>query len=133
MQPAPEATGQIHLAETVQAASPMDTTVAAFDPDLPTLGLDMSFSQADPGDQWAFLSRVPSMSPVEAQLDLEDQFHALGQRDERTHPGETMAFAPTTGDAALASWPGWICGNESVDNSVLCDDARRPVARQIFI
>ena len=49
-------------------SSPIDINVAPFDPDLPTLGLDTMFSQADAGEQWAFLSRVPSPSPVESRF-----------------------------------------------------------------
>jgi hypothetical protein len=61
--------------------SPMDFDMAAFDPDLPTLGIDLSPLQPEHNDLWPCLNRIPS-PPPEHDLELEQAMKAFEQRSE---------------------------------------------------
>lgn len=64
--------------DLVQPPSPLDFSIAAFDPDLPSFGAEDAYMQGASDETWAFLNQIPSPSSVDTDHGFEQQWNDFG-------------------------------------------------------
>lgn len=101
-----------------QPVSPMDFSMADFDPYLPTLGMDTSVYDSSTPDDWAFLSRVPTPPP---SLE-ESEVYAITEGIDQQYP-HTVCSNTTASLNLGVSLPELLFPepNKAIEN-MLCDD-----------
>jgi hypothetical protein len=65
---------------TARPPSPLDLNMGAFDPNLPTLGMEDSLFQDDAGFGFAFQSRIPTPPPVDMDFEIQQQLKEIGDQ-----------------------------------------------------